>query len=141
MHRSPVHLYQLTDDAKAETKISLRYLTHGLSWAPSYRIDITDPKSLALEQHAVIRNELTAIDGAEVRLISGYPSVQFAHVRSLLAPVVPAFSSRPSADVSLYLDFNGHVEPQWGSDKNVTTPATPFGHSTCPWTARSTATT
>ena len=33
-----------------------------------------------------IRNELSDLDNAEVRLISGYPSVQFAHVRSLLAP-------------------------------------------------------
>ena len=43
-------------------------------------------RRLALEQHAVIRNELAKLDGAEIRLISGYPSVQFAHVRSLLSP-------------------------------------------------------
>jgi len=84
--RQPRLFLTLGDQAKAETKVTLRYLTHGLSWAPSYRIDITDPKSLALEQHAVIRNELVDLEGAEVRLISGYPSVQFAHVRSLLAP-------------------------------------------------------
>ena len=84
--RQPRLLLALGDTAKAETKVSLRYMTHGLSWAPSYRLDISDAKSLALEQHAVIRNELANLDGAEVRLISGYPSVQFAHVRSLLAP-------------------------------------------------------
>ncbi len=84
--RQPRLLLTLGDTAKAETKVSLRYLTHGLSWAPSYRLDISDPKTLALEQHAVIRNELVNLDGAEVRLISGYPSVQFAHVRSLLSP-------------------------------------------------------
>src|SRR5262249_44058636 len=72
--------------AKAETKIRLPYLTHGISWAPSYRVDISDPKTLAIEQHAVIRNELTNLSDAEVRLISGFPSVQFAHVRSPLAP-------------------------------------------------------
>ena len=49
-------------------------------------IDITDPKTLTLEQHAVIRNELADLDGAEVRLISGFPSVQYAHVRSPLSP-------------------------------------------------------
>jgi hypothetical protein len=86
LRRQPRLFLTLGDQAKAETKVTLRYLTHGLSWAPSYRIDISDPKSLALEQHAVIRNELTNLDGAEVRLISGYPSVQFAHVRSLLGP-------------------------------------------------------
>jgi hypothetical protein len=86
MRRQPRMILTLGDAAKGETKVSLRYLAHGLSWAPSYRIDITDPKSLALEQHAVIRNELLDLTGAEVRLISGYPSVQFAHVRSLLGP-------------------------------------------------------
>ena len=84
--RQPRLFLTLGEAAKGETKVSLRYLAHGLSWAPNYRIDISDPKSLVLEQHAVIRNELTKLDGAEVRLISGYPSVQFSHVRSLLAP-------------------------------------------------------
>jgi hypothetical protein len=86
MRRQPRLFLTLAEGAKPDSKVTLRYLTHGLSWAPSYRIDITDPKSLALEQQAVIRNELVNIDGAEMRLISGYPSVQFAHVRSLLAP-------------------------------------------------------
>ncbi len=70
---------------KAENKVAISYLTHGLSWAPSYRIDISDPKTLALEQQAVIKNELTDFDGAEVKLISGFPSVQFAHVTSPLS--------------------------------------------------------
>ena len=71
---------------KAETKATLRYLTHGLAWAPSYTIDITDPKTLTLEQNAVVRNELSNLDSVEMKLISGYPSVQFSHVRSLLTP-------------------------------------------------------
>ena len=35
---------------------------------------------------------------------------------------VPALSSRPAAPASLYLDFNGNVEKQWGSHTNVVTP-------------------
>lgn len=84
--RQPRLLLTLGETDKPETKVTLRYMTHGLSWAPSYKIDITDPKTLALEQHAVVKNELADLDGAEVRLISGFPSVQYAHVRSLLAP-------------------------------------------------------
>lgn len=84
--RQPRLFLTLGATDRPETRVTLRYLTHGMSWAPSYKIDISDPKTLALEQHAVVRNELSNIDGAEVRLISGYPSVQFAHVRSLLAP-------------------------------------------------------
>lgn len=84
--RRPRLVLTLGATDKAETKVNLRYLTHGISWAPSYRIDISDPKTLALEQHAVVRNELTDLTDAEVRLISGFPSVQFAHVRSPLTP-------------------------------------------------------
>lgn len=74
-------------EIKGDTKVSIRYIAHGLSWAPSYRLDISDPKTLVLEQHAVLRNELANLDGAEVRLISGYPSVEYAHVRSPLSPL------------------------------------------------------
>ena len=73
-----------TDQPK--TKVTVRYLARGLAWAASYHVDITDPKTLALEQHAIVKNELGELTGAEVRLISGYPSVEFAHVRSLLSP-------------------------------------------------------
>ena len=86
VRRRPQLVLALGDTDKAETKVTIRYIAHGLSWAPSYRLDISDPKTLLLEQHAVIRNELADLDGAEVRLISGYPSVQYAHVRSPLSP-------------------------------------------------------
>ncbi len=66
--------------------VRISYLTTGLSWAPSYRLDITDPKTLAIEQSAVVRNELTDLKDAEVFLISGYPSVAFGHVLSPLSP-------------------------------------------------------
>lgn len=84
--RQPRLMLTLPDTKKAETHIAIRYMTYGLSWAASYKIDIADPKTLALEQHAVIKNELNDLEGVEVRLISGYPSVQFAHVQSLLSP-------------------------------------------------------
>jgi hypothetical protein len=84
--RQPRLVLTLGATEKAETKVVIRYMTHGLSWAASYKIDITDPKSLALEQHAIVKNELADLEGAEVRLISGFPSVQFANVRSLLSP-------------------------------------------------------
>lgn len=83
--RRPQLVLTLADTNRAETKVTIRYIAHGISWAPSYRLDISDPKTLRLEQHAVIRNELGALSGAEVRLISGYPSVEYAHVRSLLS--------------------------------------------------------
>src|SRR5262245_31223369 len=36
---------------------------------------------------------------------------------------VPALNSLPGAAASLYLDFDGHFEAQWGGYSNITTPA------------------
>ena len=36
---------------------------------------------------------------------------------------VPTYSSRPGAAASLFLDFDGHFDAQWGSYSNITTPA------------------
>lgn len=84
--KKPVLL--LTAGAGPDVKTSLAqisYLAHGLSWAPSYKVDLTDPKKLSIEQHAVIRNELVDFADTDVSLISGYPSVQFNNVVSPLA--------------------------------------------------------
>lgn len=82
--RKPV-LFLIVAKAEKEAAITVSYLTRGLSWAPSYRVDITNPQALKIELSAVIKNELTDLDGAEVSLISGFPSMQFAHVTSPLS--------------------------------------------------------
>ena len=83
-HRQPVLVLNVAKADKAP-KIYVTYLAHGLAWAPSYLIDTTDPKSLSVEMAAVVRNEMQDIDGAEFKLISGFPSVEFANVISPLA--------------------------------------------------------
>src|SRR5262245_3314154 len=40
-----------------------------------------------------------------------------------LNPLAPAYSSLPGARATLYLDFDGDFEAQWGSSTNITTPA------------------
>ena len=81
-HKKPVLIF--TAD-KAAT-ITISYLTKGMAWAPNYRVDISDPKTLLIEQDAVVKNELADIEGAELQLISGFPSVHFGHVLSPLTP-------------------------------------------------------
>jgi hypothetical protein len=66
-------------------RLNVSYLTRGIAWAPSYRVDITDPKVLTLEQSAVIKNEFVPLEDAEVFLISGFPSIQLGHVTSPLS--------------------------------------------------------
>src|SRR5437773_3315589 len=41
---------------------------------------------------------------------------------SITLPGVPQLASRPGAPATLYLDFDGNVERQWGSHANVVTP-------------------
>ncbi len=84
--RKPVLLLNIGPEAKAGTRITISYLGHGLAWAPSYRVDTSDARRLTLEQSAVVRNEMANLTDAEMFLITGFPSVQFAHVVSPLSP-------------------------------------------------------
>jgi len=83
--RLPVLLLSVDEMKKRPATVEINYLAKGMAWAPSYRVDVSDPDELTLHQKAVIKNELEAIHDAEVRLISGFPSVQFAHVTSPLS--------------------------------------------------------
>jgi hypothetical protein len=83
--RRPRLVLTLGETDRAETPVRISYLAHGLGWAPAYKIDISDPKTLVLEQQAVLKNELANLDGVEMQLISGFPNVQFANVVSPLS--------------------------------------------------------
>jgi len=81
--QQPVLILDSAED-KA-TKAQVGYLANGLSWAPSYLVDITDQGSLLVRQKAVVRNELAALRNTEVRVISGFPSIKFSAVESPMA--------------------------------------------------------
>jgi len=81
----PVLLFTVGEMKEKPATISVSYLTKGIGWAASYRVDITNPRELAIEQHADIRNELEDIADADVSLITGFPNIQFAHVASPLS--------------------------------------------------------
>lgn len=83
--RKPVMLFSVSAVNEKPATISITYLAKGMAWAPSYRVDISDPETLVLQQKAVVRNELATIENAEIQLISGFPSIQFAHVVSPLS--------------------------------------------------------
>jgi hypothetical protein len=83
--RRPVMLLTVQGETKKPVKAVVRYLTKGIAWAPSYHVDIADPKKLVLRQKAIIKNELEPFRDAEIRLISGFPSIRFANVTSPLS--------------------------------------------------------
>jgi len=67
---------------KAGDWIEVSYLAKGLTWAPSYQVDISDPKTARLTASAVIVNEAEDMVDAHVDLITGFPNIQFQDVLS-----------------------------------------------------------
>lgn len=65
------------------TTVRFGYLTNGLGWVPSYRLDIRESGKLVLQQKALIRNERRPFHQAALALVSGFPNIQFGHIPSL----------------------------------------------------------
>lgn len=122
--RRPVLHLTVGGTEKKKATIGITYLARGISWAPSYRVDISDPKTLTIEQSAVIKNELAKLDGAEVKLISGFPSVQFAHVTSPLSPHMTwsTFFDQLSRRLDWEHDSTRNIASQQLSNAHMPTP-------------------
>jgi hypothetical protein len=65
--------------------ITVSYLAKGITWAPSYIIDITEPEKAGLAAKAVVINEAADLDDITIQLVTGYPNLQFADIASPLA--------------------------------------------------------
>jgi len=61
-------------------RILVNYLARGITWAPSYRIDLSDEKTARFSAQAQIINEMADLEDAHVDLVTGFPNVQFADV-------------------------------------------------------------
>ena len=84
----PVLVLEVGTGESGPLTVEISYLAHGLSWAPGYRVDLSNPTTLSIRQQAVIKNELEDLDNADVYLISGFPGIEFAHVQSPLTSQV-----------------------------------------------------
>lgn len=62
----------------ANAKMYILSLENGMTWAPSYLIDISNEKKLTLLAKATILNDLSELKSVELRLITGFPNVPFA---------------------------------------------------------------
>ena len=68
------------------TKMGLSYLAKGITWVPSYMVDIGEgDRTARLSAKATIVNEACDLKGVRVELITGYPHLQFSDVVSPLA--------------------------------------------------------
>ncbi len=62
--------------------VSFTYLAKGISWSPSYVIDISEEDEASMSAKAVIVNDLIPLENASAELITGYPHIQFENTNS-----------------------------------------------------------
>jgi len=66
-------------------KLIASYLAKGITWAPSYMVDIADSDKARISAKAAIINEVCDLNGVAIQLVTGFPHLQFADVVSPLA--------------------------------------------------------
>jgi hypothetical protein len=66
-------------------KVSVSYLTRGVTWMPSYLIDLSDSKTAKFSAHAIIINEVTDFKNVKVQLVTGFPNIKFGEILSPIA--------------------------------------------------------
>ncbi len=79
---------QKTSDQSKGATIWVSYLTRGVTWAPQYRVDLLDDKTLKIEQNAILINEWRDFSDAAIRLYSGFPQIPLQSSTSPMSPAV-----------------------------------------------------
>ena len=72
-------------EAAGGTEISVNYLARGVTWVPSYQIDVSDPAKARLSAKALVVNEVADLKGVTIELVTGFPHIKFADVNSPVA--------------------------------------------------------
>jgi len=75
---------QLKAPARGQ-KLTISYLGKGITWAPSYVVDITDGAKAHLSAKALIINDACEMKEVAAQLVTGFPHLQFADVMSPIA--------------------------------------------------------
>ena len=66
-------------------RLMLSYLQKGVTWQPSYLVNIEDPKKARLTMKATLVNDAEDLEGVDAYFVVGYPNFRFADVRSPMA--------------------------------------------------------
>ncbi len=82
----PVLRFKVDEGDAVDGRVKVSWLARGMSWAPSYRVELGDDGGMLIEQSAIVRNELLDLKETEIGLISGFPNVSFGEVGSPLWP-------------------------------------------------------
>ena len=79
--RLDIKLAEPADDQK----LFVSYLAKGITWAPSYVVDISKPDKAEISAKAAVINEVCDLKGVTLQLVTGFPHLQFADIVSPLA--------------------------------------------------------
>jgi len=82
--KKPSLRMQLDAPANGE-KVELNYLARGITWSPSYIIDLSDAKTARMTAKAVVVNEAADLEDVQLELVTGFPHLRFADVNSPVA--------------------------------------------------------
>ena len=77
------------DEPAAGEALSVDYLAKGITWAPAYRIDLSDPAQAQVSARALVINEAADLDNVHLDLVTGFPNIQFSDVLSPVAKSEP----------------------------------------------------
>ena len=61
-------------------EVTMAYLEKGITWSPSYLVNIRDAKTADITLEAVLANDVEDLEDAEVSFVVGYPNFQFADI-------------------------------------------------------------
>jgi hypothetical protein len=64
--------------------LTVTFLAKGVTWAPSYMVDISDARKARISGKAVIVNDACVLEDVAVQLVTGFPHLEFADV---VAPI------------------------------------------------------
>ena len=80
----PALRLELNAPSRGQT-VGLSFLASGITWAPSYRIDLSDPEIARFTAKAIVINEVADLDGVQLNLVTGFPNVAFSSIASPIA--------------------------------------------------------
>lgn len=118
------------DKAAGGEKVTVSYLAHGVTWAPAYLVDLSDPKTARVSAHAVIINEMTDFEHVKLQLATGYPNMRFSEIESpvaksqSLASFLSALSGGPGrqgGNASMLMNQAALTIPSGRNDEGIST--------------------
>ncbi len=102
---------------KAEQPLDMMYLENGLSWSPTYLIELVDDKTANLTLRAEVVNNAENINNSEINFVVGIPNFRFANKLSSLVDFINTFT--PSLDENRFANFSNAQTLTYGIEADL----------------------